>query len=73
MNSLSGLCELSIPSTEPPLRVLFGLDALGQRIVALLGEALTRSYYGDSVTLAEQLWRQYWANPASITNLSHEP
>jgi len=72
MNSLSGLCELSIPSTEPPLRVLFGLDAVGQRIVALLGEALTRSYYGDSVTLAEQRWRQYCADPASITNLIQE-
>jgi len=73
MNSLSGLCELSIPCTEPPLRVLFGLDALGQRIVALLGEPLTRSYYGDSVTLAERRWQQYCANPAPFSNLSHEP
>jgi hypothetical protein len=73
MNSLSGLCELSIPCTEPPMRVLFGLDALGQRIVALLGEPLTRSYYGDSVTLAEQRWQQYCANPASLSSLSHEP
>ncbi|MET0791995.1 MAG: hypothetical protein ABW061_10785 [Polyangiaceae bacterium] len=72
MNSLSGLCELSIPSTDPPLRVLFGLDAIGQRIVALLGEPLTRSYYGDSVTLAEQRWQQYCSNPASLTALSQE-
>jgi hypothetical protein len=75
MNSLSGLCELSIPCTEPPLRVLFGLDALGQRIVALLGEPLDRSYYGDSVTLAEQRWQQYCANPSSLwnSNSSAEP
>jgi hypothetical protein len=59
MNSASGLCELTIASTEPRLRVLFGLDAPAQRIVLLLGEPLTRAYYGDSVKLAEQLWREY--------------
>jgi hypothetical protein len=64
MNSPSGLCELTIASTEPPLRVLFGLDAPGQRIVALLGEPLTRSYYGDSVQLAEQRWLSYCSSPA---------
>ena len=63
MNSPSGLCELTIASTEPPLRVLFGLDAPGQRIVALLGEPLTRNYYGDSVQLAEQRWLSYCASP----------
>jgi hypothetical protein len=73
MNSLSGLCELSIPCTEPPLRVLFGLDAPGQRIIALLGEPLDRSYYGDSVILAEQRWQQYCANPSSLSNLTPAP
>jgi hypothetical protein len=48
MNSASGLCELTIVSTEPKLHVLFGLDAPAKRIVVLLGEPLTRSYYGDS-------------------------
>ncbi|HTA93997.1 MAG TPA: hypothetical protein VK745_30675 [Polyangiaceae bacterium] len=59
MNSASGLCELTIASTEPRLHVLFGLDAPAQRIVVLLGEPLTRSYYGDSVKLAEQRWQEY--------------
>ena len=61
LNSPSGLCELTIVSTEPKLRVLFGLDAPGQRIVVLLGEPLTRQYYGDSVRLAEQRWHAYCA------------
>lgn len=73
MNSPSGLCELTIPSTEPPLRVLFGLDAPGQRIVALLGEPLTREYYGDSVKLAEQRWLQYCASPAQPSMSLSEP
>jgi hypothetical protein len=72
MNSPSGLCELTIASTVPPLRVLFGLDAPGQRIVALLGEPLTRSYYGDSVQLAEQRWLSYCASPAQPSEQAHE-
>jgi hypothetical protein len=64
MNSQSGLCELTIVSTEPRLHVLFGLDAPAQRVIALLGEPLTRSYYGDSVTLAEERWRQYCESDA---------
>ncbi len=73
LNSASGLCELTIPSTEPPLRVLFGLDAPAQRIVVLLGEPLTRSYYGDSVNLAERRWLQYCASPAAPTANPVEP
>ncbi len=64
MNSASGLCELTIVNTEPRLHVLFGLDAPGRRIVALLGEPLTRAYYGDSVKLAERRWREYCASDA---------
>ncbi|HWZ90351.1 MAG TPA: hypothetical protein VNW92_15920 [Polyangiaceae bacterium] len=64
MNSASGLCELTIVATEPRLHVLFGLDAPAQRIVALLGEPLTRSYYGDSVKLAERRWQEYCASEA---------
>jgi len=64
MNSASGLCELTITGTEPKLHVLFGLDAPAQRIVALLGEPLTRAYYGDSVKLAERRWREYCVSDA---------
>ena len=62
MNSPSGLCELTVGSTDPPLRVLFGLDARSQKLVLLLGEPLTRQYYGDSVKLAERRWSDYSAS-----------
>jgi hypothetical protein len=64
MNSPSGLCELTIASTAPSLRVLFGLDAPGERIVCLLGEALTRAYYGDAVRQAEERWLEYCQSPS---------
>jgi hypothetical protein len=72
MNSPSGLCELTIASTEPRLRVLFGLDAPGQRIVALVGEELKRSYYGDSVQLAERRWLSYCSSPAQPPVQAHD-
>lgn len=59
LNSVSGLCELTIVTTEPRQRLLFGLDVIEKRIVVLLGEPLTRAYYGDSVTLAERRWQAY--------------
>jgi hypothetical protein len=46
---------------EPPLRVLFGLDATRGTLLAILGEALDRAYYGDSVRFAEARWRRYQA------------
>jgi hypothetical protein len=55
----SGLRELSLHHMTPPLRVLFGLDFEGKRLLAILGETLERSYYGDSVARAEQRWRHY--------------
>jgi hypothetical protein len=61
LNSVSGLCELTIVTTEPRQRLLFGLDVLEKRIVALLGEPLSRAYYGDSVKLAERRWQAYCA------------
>jgi hypothetical protein len=59
LNSVSGLCELTIVTTEPRQRLLFGLDVSKQRVVVLLGEPLTRAYYGDSVKLAERRWQAY--------------
>jgi hypothetical protein len=55
----SGLRELTVPGTAPVLRVLYGLDVSGQRLVALIGDALTRTYYGDSVRIAERRWSEY--------------
>jgi hypothetical protein len=57
--SESGLRELTLGEREPPLRVLFGLDATRGKLVAILGEALDRSYYGDSVRFAEARWARY--------------
>ncbi len=61
LGSVSGLCELTITTQEPRLRVLFGVNAEASRIFVILGEALTRSYYGDSVRFAERRWREYCA------------
>lgn len=55
----SGLRELIVPSLAPPHRLLYAIDAPRRRILAILGEALDRSYYGDSVRLAERRWRDY--------------
>lgn len=55
----SGLRELTVTGTTPALRVLYGLDVPGQCLVALIGDALTRTYYGDSVRRAEQRWSEY--------------
>jgi hypothetical protein len=59
LGSRSGLRELTVDTTTPGLRVLFGLDAARRRLIALFGERLDRRYYGDSVKLAEQRWRSY--------------
>lgn len=61
LRSESGLRELTITSTSPHLRVLFGLDPVRRRLLAILGEPLIRSYYGDSVRLAERRWAAYCA------------
>jgi hypothetical protein len=55
----SGLRELTVTRTEPHLRVLFGIDVAQKRLVVLLGEALDRAYYGDSVRFAEARWASY--------------
>ena len=55
----SGLRELTISDATPSLRLIYAIDVPRRRILAILGEALNRAYYGDSVRLAEQRWRQY--------------
>jgi hypothetical protein len=55
----NGLRELTVATTTPKLRVLFGVDATAKRLIVLLGEPLTRAYYGDSVRRAEQRWASY--------------
>jgi hypothetical protein len=64
LGSGSGLRELCIDNVRPQLRVLFGLDFPARRLIAILGEALDRRYYGDSVQRAERRWREYCKNLA---------
>jgi hypothetical protein len=55
----NGLRELTLLGTDPALRILFGVDTSVKRLVVLLGEPLTRAYYGDSVRFAEARWASY--------------
>jgi hypothetical protein len=55
----SGLRELTLGELTPPCRLLYAIDSPRRRILAILGEALDRAYYGDSVRLAERRWRDY--------------
>ena len=68
LGSSSGLRELCIDNLQPQLRVLFGLDFEGKRLLAISGEPLNRRYYGDSVRHAEQRWQQYCAAPSTTRN-----
>jgi hypothetical protein len=56
---VNGLRELTVASANPKLRVLFGLDVDARRLHVLLGEPLSRTYYGDSVRRAEARWASY--------------
>jgi hypothetical protein len=58
------LRELAISTINPPLRVIVGIDVPRQRILAILGEPLNRAYYGDSVRLCEQRWREFCESSA---------
>ncbi len=60
----SGLRELSISTTHPALRVIVGIDVPKQRVLVILGEPLNRAYYGDSVRLCEQRWREFYQSSA---------
>jgi hypothetical protein len=65
-DSTSGLRELTLNGTNPRLRVIYGVDVPRKQVVLLLGEALTRAYYGDSVRLAEQRWSEYGSQAAPL-------
>lgn len=59
LTSESGLRELTVTELTPELRVIYGLDLEARRILALVGEPLARTYYGDTVRLAERAWQEY--------------
>jgi hypothetical protein len=65
-----GLRELTMTECRPGLRVIYGIDVTARRLLALVGDALTRQYYGDSVRLAERRWREYLERGSKEVRLS---
>lgn len=53
------LREFSRRAPGTPFRVLYGIHAERDRALVVLGELLDRSFYGDSVRLAEALWKRF--------------
>jgi hypothetical protein len=55
----AALREITLRSTAPGLRLLYGIDEPGDRGLVVLGEWLDRSFYGNAVRRAEALWNQF--------------
>jgi hypothetical protein len=53
------LREIGLRTPPPGIRLLYGVDAANGRGLVVLGERFDRSFYGDSVRLAEQRWREF--------------
>ncbi len=66
IDSSSGLRELTVSTVTPHVRVIYGIDVPNRRALALVGEPLTRAFYGDSVRLAERRWAEYLASGPAV-------
>jgi hypothetical protein len=55
------LRELSRRESDRPFRLLYGVHAERETAIFLVGEWLTRSFYGDSVRRAERMWQAFLA------------
>jgi hypothetical protein len=55
----AALREITLRSTPPGLRILYGIDETKDRGLVVLGEWLDRSFYGDSVRKAEATWGDF--------------
>jgi hypothetical protein len=55
----AALREITLRSTAPGLRLLYGIDEPKNRGLVVLGEWLDRSFYGDAVRRAEAVWGQF--------------
>jgi hypothetical protein len=53
------LREIGLRTPPPGLRLLYGIDPATNRALVVLGERFDRNFYGDSVRLAEQRWREF--------------
>ncbi|HTU62980.1 MAG TPA: hypothetical protein VMF89_31180, partial [Polyangiales bacterium] len=57
----TGLREWTLSSSQPALRVLYGVDTAQSRGLLISGEPLDRSAYGPSVRHALALWSEFLA------------
>jgi hypothetical protein len=55
----SALREFAKRLPAPGFRLLYGVHAVRGVALIVLGEALDRSFYGDSVRRAEKAWKQF--------------
>jgi hypothetical protein len=69
----TGLRELSVGVGHWRSRLICGVDVPGRRIVAILGERLDRTYYGDSVRFAEAYFREYLARRKLARATAEDP
>jgi hypothetical protein len=53
------LREIMLRAPPPGFRLLYGVDSPKNRALVVLGEALDRSFYGDSVRRAERVWQEF--------------
>jgi hypothetical protein len=53
------LREIMLRAPPPGFRLLYGVDSPKNRALVVLGEALGRSFYGDSVRRAERVWQEF--------------
>jgi hypothetical protein len=63
LDAPTGLRELQVGEGRSSSRLLCGVDVPRRRVIAIVGEALDRHYYGDSVRFAEAYFRDYLAQP----------
>lgn len=69
----SELRELVVGAGGEQSRLICGVDVARRRIVAILGERLDRSYYGDSVRFAEAYFRDYLAQQEPARSNAEPP
>jgi hypothetical protein len=53
------LREIGLRTPPPGVRLLYGIDPARGCGLVVLGERFDRCFYGDSVRLAEQRWREF--------------
>jgi hypothetical protein len=58
-NDSPALREISLRTSAPGFRLLYGLDARRKLGLVVLGETFERSFYGDSVRRAERVWLEF--------------